>query len=156
MIDLKFITILLILIVLGNTVVYANTAIDDIDEFEWENRIILVNATLDNNGSRNTELQTLLGQNVEIEDRDIIWFFISSKPNSSNQNEFNIQTNSTRKLTPTFKNQIYSLVQNKSQQVILIGKDGGIKSRSKTLNLSDLFSQIDMMPMRILEMQQGQ
>ena len=154
MIDLKIITILLILIVLGNTVVYANTAIDDIDEFEWENRIILVNATLDNNGSRNTELQTLLGQNVEIEDRDIIWFFISSKPNSSNQNEFNIQTNSTRKLTPTFKNQIYSLVQNKSQQVILIGKDGGIKSRSKTLNLSDLFSQIDMMPMRILEMQQ--
>ena len=154
MIDLKFITILLILIVLGNTVVYANTAIDDIDEFEWENRIILVNATLDNNGSRNTELQTLLGQNVEIEDRDIIWFFISSKPNSSNQNEFNIQTNSTRKLTPTFKNQIYSLVQNKSQQIILIGKDGGIKSRSKTLNLSDLFSQIDMMPMRMLEMQQ--
>jgi hypothetical protein len=36
----------------------------------------------------------------------------------------------------------------------LIGKDGGIKSQSDYLNLEAIFSEIDAMPMRQLEMQQ--
>ena len=39
-------------------------------------------------------------------------------------------------------------------KVILIGKDGGIKSRFDRLDLEAIFSDIDAMPMRQYEMQQ--
>lgn len=39
-------------------------------------------------------------------------------------------------------------------QVILIGKDGGVKSRLDQMDLDVLFSDIDAMPMRRREMQQ--
>ncbi|WP_349559152.1 DUF4174 domain-containing protein [Marinobacter sp. NFXS9] len=37
-------------------------------------------------------------------------------------------------------------------RVLLIGKDGGIKSRESSLDLDAVFRRIDAMPMRIREM----
>lgn len=39
-------------------------------------------------------------------------------------------------------------------RVLLIGKDGGIKSREPSLNLEGIFRRIDAMPMRRQEMRQ--
>ena len=164
MTNLQCIVIYLSLTLLSNTVVNAASEIDDISEFAWQNRIIIVNANLQGSVAKNSDLQSLVDQNIEIEDRDIIWFFISprfnfsnnSSDSSGNQDEFDIETNLDRILTKAFQKQLHSLVNEKIQHVVLIGKDGGIKSKSTILNLTDLFSQIDMMPMRIIEMRQGQ
>ncbi|WP_246180249.1 DUF4174 domain-containing protein [Marinobacter changyiensis] len=37
-------------------------------------------------------------------------------------------------------------------RVLLIGKDGGIKSREASLNLNGIFRRVDAMPMRMREM----
>jgi hypothetical protein len=42
------------------------------------------------------------------------------------------------------------------ERVLLIGKDGGIKSRESSLDLDAIFGRIDGMPMRIREMRTNQ
>ena len=41
-------------------------------------------------------------------------------------------------------------------QLLLLGKDGGVKLRSSTASLEDIFSLIDTMPMRKREMRDDQ
>ena len=41
-------------------------------------------------------------------------------------------------------------------QLLLLGKDGGVKLRSSTVSLEDIFSLIDTMPMRRSEMRDDQ
>ena len=111
-----------------------------LDSLEWKNRIIVVNKTQ----NQDKYLYLFKEEEAKINDRDIIWFliknnFIHSNYNGTLSNEFII---STKKRLKNFKN-----------KVILIGKDGGIKSESNYLNLDDIFSDVDSMPMRKLEMQ---
>ena len=115
--------------------------LSDLDSLEWKNRIIVVNETKNEDDS----LQLLKEQVAEIDDRDIIWFIIKDDialTNYSGQLSREFVSNMQEKLGP---------VQGK---VILIGKDGGIKSQSDYLNLEAIFSEIDAMPMRQLEIHQ--
>ncbi len=125
-----------------NITVQAQTLPDlvSLDSLEWKNRIIVVNKTQ----NQDKYLYLFKEEEAKINDRDIIWFliknnFIHSNYNGTLSNEFIINT---KKRLKNFKNKI-----------ILIGKDGGIKSESNYLNLDDIFSDVDSMPMRKLEMQ---
>ena len=115
--------------------------LSDLDSLEWKNRIIVVNETKNEDDS----LQLLKEQVAEIDDRDIIWFII--KDNLA-------LTNYSGRLSREFVSNMRERLSPVQGKVILIGKDGGIKSQSDYLNLEAIFSEIDAMPMRQLEMHQ--
>ena len=117
--------------------------LDSLDQLRWKNRIIIVKLK-DNHAALSVE--KFQQNQTEIDDRDIIWFVIES-------NEKTVTSNYQSQLSQQLKTQIDSLSNDTDRQVILIGKDTGIKSQSNRLNLQDLFDQIDSMPMRIMEMQ---
>ena len=50
----------------------------------------------------------------------------------------------------------HTAVSSSGFQLLLLGKDGGVKLRSSTASLEDVFSLIDTMPMRRREMRDDQ
>ena len=115
--------------------------LSDLDSLVWKNRVIVVNEPKNQDES----LQLLKAQVAEIDERDIIWFIIKG-----NLTLTNYSGQLSREFVSNMRERI-GLVQGK---VILIGKDGGIKSQSDYLNLKAIFSEIDAMPMRQIEMHQ--
>jgi hypothetical protein len=112
----------------------------DLSSLQWKNRIIVVNET-----QNEAKVMALFEKHTaEINDRDIIWFILR---------EDRTLTNYPGELPKDYSSSIresYGVGQGK---VILIGKDGGIKSRSDRVDLKTIFSDIDAMPMRQYEMQ---
>ena len=115
--------------------------LSDLDSLEWKNRVIIVNETKNQDES----LQLLKEQSAEINDRDIIWFIIKDDL---------ALTNYSGRLSREFVSNMRERLGPVQGKVILIGKDGGIKTQSDYLNLEAIFSEIDAMPMRQLEMHQ--
>ena len=76
-------------------------------------------------------------------DRDILWFVI--------EDTF-IRTNFSGAISPKLGSRLRKGYFHGGTKVILIGKDGGIKSRETTLDLFGIFTRIDAMPMRQREM----
>jgi hypothetical protein len=106
---------------------------------EWKHRIILVNET----HNEEKVLAVLEKHTVAINDRDIVWFILKQDI---------VLTNYAGQLSEQFLRRTrerYGVGQGK---VILIGKDGGIKSRSDRLDIQAIFSTIDAMPMSQREM----
>ncbi len=122
---------------------FSSQPLINLDSFEWSNRLILINSK-----SSSTEtMQIKLQENtIEIDDRHIIWFILSGGEVSSNY---------PGKISDEFYQSIqdeWFYRQNSPIEVVLIGKDGGEKSRDQKLNLNSIFGQIDLMPMRQYEM----
>jgi hypothetical protein len=115
--------------------------ISDIKSLKWKNRVVIVYETKNQDES----LQLLKKQAADINYRDIIWFIIKDD---------NIHTNYSGTLSSEFARNIRVKSGSLKSKVILIGKDGGIKSRSDYLNLNAIFSKIDTLPMRQFEMNQ--
>jgi len=115
--------------------------LSDLDSLEWKNRVIIVNETKNQDES----LQLIKEQAAEIDDRDIIWFIIKDDL---------ALTNYSGRLSREFVSNMRERLGPVQGKVILIGKDGGIKTQSDYLNLEAIFSEIDAMPMRQLEMHQ--
>jgi hypothetical protein len=115
--------------------------LSDLDSLEWRNRIIIVNETKNQDES----LRLLKEQVAEIDDRDIIWFIIKDDLALSNY---------SGRLSREFVSNMRERLGPVKGKVILIGKDGGIKSQADNLNLKVIFSEIDAMPMRQIEMHQ--
>ncbi|MHA7923680.1 MAG: DUF4174 domain-containing protein [Marinobacter sp.] len=111
-----------------------------LDDYQWENRLILVQAT-NENGS---EIETLRSAQAEIDDRDIVWFVNTGSDVVSNQ----------KAVSGSLESDIKAVLDESRSygRVLLIGKDGGIKSRESSLDLDAIFRRIDGMPMRIREM----
>ena len=112
--------------------------LSDPDSLEWKNRVIVVNETK----NEDEYLKLLKEQVAEIDDRDIIWFIIKDDlalTNYSGQLSRELVSNMRERLGPV------------KGKVILIGKDGEIKSQADYLNLEAIFSEIDAMPMRQFE-----
>ena len=112
--------------------------LSDLDSLEWKNRVIVVNETK----NEDEYLKLLKEQVAEIDDRDIIWFIIKDDlalTNYSGQLSRELVSNMRERLGPV------------KGKVILIGKDGEIKSQADYLNLEAIFSEIDAMPMRQFE-----
>jgi len=121
--------------------------LSSLQELIWSNRMIL--AFSDQHDSQKFRLE-LENAKTDIDDRKIIWFV---------SNDQQLFTNYPGQLNPQFHEHLAKQWKNKksnTSQVILIGKDGGEKSRQNTLDLDDIFFMIDQMPMRIQEMQSAQ
>ena len=118
-------------------------ALESINELEWSSRIILIRAS----GESQEVLNALKKLNYEIQDRDIYWFvFIKER----------IETNYEGKIKENFyKDTLDTYFSDSEINVILIGKDGGIKQKGKHLDLHGIFDLIDTMPMRQMEMRKS-
>ncbi len=134
--------IILISIFIINTFVQAESlsTLSNIDSLAWKNRVVIVNEIKNQDKS----LQLLKEHVVQIDDRDIIWFSIKDNL---------VLSNYKGDLSSEFVSKIREKFSHLQNKVILIGKDGGIKSQSDYLNLEDIFSEVDSMPMRLFEMQ---
>ena len=134
--------IILISIFIFNTFVQAESLpkLSNLDSLEWKNRVVILNEIKNQDKS----LLLLKEQVAQIDDRDIIWFSIKDNL---------VLSNYKGDLSSEFVSKIQEKFSHLQNKVILIGKDGGIKSKSDYLNLEDIFSEVDSMPMRLFEMQ---
>lgn len=116
------------------------TMLTDLTSLHWKNRVIVVNK------AQNEEkvLALLEKHAAEINDRDIIWLLIK---------EDRTLTNYPGELSEVLLSSTRERYGAGQDKVILIGKDGGIKYRSDSVDLEAIFSEIDAMPMRQYEMQ---
>ena len=115
-----------------------------LENLQWKHRIILIFAREPHMSNALTNLRELA---VQIEERDIAWFVLGGS---------SLQTNYDGKLDDTLREQImnrYFTPVPTGTAVLLIGKDGTLKSRSSNLDLEATFGLIDQMPMRREEMQ---
>ena len=116
---------------------YLNT----INQLKWDNRIILVRSS----NNLDDILTALKQADDEIIDRHIQWFVFSDD---------GVYTNYEGNISASFiKATIDKYFPDNESDIILIGKDGGIKKRTNDLNLSAIFDLIDSMPMRQIEME---
>ena len=114
-----------------------------LSKYQWKNRLLLVYAPSMDDAQFQNQKQTLEQNTDELQERDMLIFSVLGNKEIKDQ------------LTPQTCKQLRQLhqVEEKDFQVILIGKDGGIKLKSKkTVPMSDLFALIDGMPMRRAEM----
>ena len=129
-------TLMLLLI----TLTTQGAGMNSLSDYQWKNRLILVQAA-DKNGG---EIDTLRSARAEVDDRDIIWFVNTGADLVSNQDGVSSSLESEIKaLLDQFRS---------DERVLLIGKDGGMKSREPSLDLDAIFRRIDRMPMRMREM----
>ena len=77
-----------------------------------------------------------------LEERDAVWFVLDDEL---------LVTNFPGTVAPAFAGDLRESVSG-DRPVLLIGKDGGVKSSSSDLDLDALFGLIDRMPMRRQEM----
>ncbi len=114
------------------------TTLNDLSGLEWKYRIIVVNEP----PSEAEVLALLEKHTAEIDDRDIVWFVVKVD---------GVLTNYKGELSEKFLSRTRHKYGERQGQVILIGKDGGIKSRLDRLDIDTIFSEIDAMPMRRYE-----
>ena len=121
--------------------VYSKSALNTLSELEWENRLVLVKID-----DSDAVLALFNKYREAIDERHIIWFV---------QNNNQLLSNYPGELSNSLKEEIgrYTM-ESDLDNMILIGKDGYVKSRNNGLNIESIFEQIDQMPMRRYEMQQ--
>jgi hypothetical protein len=116
------------------------TKLNALEQLQWQNRVILVFS------DRVDHYQQVFDDaKSQVKDREIVWFIIDGKQ---------VITNYSGKLSDRFGPLLHQQFKTASEEVILIGKDGGLKQRGKALLINQLFDEIDTMPMRIREMQE--
>ena len=103
---------------------------------QWKNRIVIINED-------EASFKAFQENKFGISDRQLILISI--------QNETLKSFPSTPGLNPQSIMTYYQLIPGQPE-VILIGKDGGIKRRSQELKVEEIFTLIDGMPMRKYEM----
>jgi len=111
--------------------------LNSISELRWDNRIILINGN-------ESDLKQLSDNQRGIAERHIVWFLFTNNTIYSNSNDT---------LSKSLHSQLKEKHFNQNINTVLIGKDGGVKSKNATLDLVQLWSLIDNMPMRIQEIQ---
>jgi hypothetical protein len=120
-----------------------DSALDDIASLRWNYRVILVHAREPLASRAVVNLHEFA---AGIEERDIAWFVLDDTGLRSNYDGTLGETLRERLMTDYFSPVPSEPV------VLLIGKDGGVKSRSSDLDLEATFGLIDQMPMRRQEM----
>ncbi len=118
-----------------------------LNEYQWSNRLLLVYADDEESSAYRQQIQEFEGQQVGIDDRDLVVFTILPQKVINPEGE-TLPPQSAKDLRQRYD------VPNAQFEVILIGKDGGVKLKErKFLSSEKLFSIIDRMPMRRREMQ---
>jgi len=120
----------------------------DLSQFQWKNRLLLLFAPSRSHPSFDTLYKSLEARKAETADRDLVIFeILESEPSSMGATRLEAgAAQALREKFDIFRGRF---------AVILIGKDGGIKlKRQDQTQLEDIFAVIDAMPMRQQEMQQ--
>jgi len=113
--------------------------LSDLSSLNWQNRLIVVN-----NIQNEKQALTIFEKHVDqIDDRHIVWFIIKDNK---------VLSNYSGKLSESLLTNIQNKYQIGQAKVVLIGKDGGVKSQFDFVDLESIFLQIDAMPMRQMEM----
>ena len=110
-----------------------------LDSLQWKYRVILIFAREPLMSNALTNLNEF---EAEIEERDITWLVLGDN---------SLHTNYDGKLEDKLGEQLmyrYFTPAPDGTVVLLIGKDGTLKSRSSNLDLEATFDLIDQMPMR--------
>ena len=136
----RFLAMLLVLV----SLTAYGAEMNNLGDYQWKNRLILVQSASETEGAA----ETLSDAHEELDDRDIIWFVNTGSGLVSNQ----------ATVSGGVEQDVNELLaKGRSEaRVVLIGKDGGIKSREPSLDLDAIFRRIDAMPMRIREMRTDQ
>jgi len=140
--------ILLLPFILVGTIIYGQ----DIDQYKWQNRLLLVLS--ENNSTENVKEQLSeyhICKEELIERRIILYQVLPDKyrliKTSGNEEDW-LSSNTLYNLFKTSASNI---------EVILIGLDGGVKLRKKSkLGCGELSAVIDQMPMRRTELRKQQ
>lgn len=120
----------------------ADDPIRDLRPLQWEQRVLLLFA---DDKERLPLLDELRSRAPEITEREIAWFIIA---------EERLDTNFKKPLGGQFADSLRKRYRTEKDglEVVLIGKDGGVKARYPQLDLPAVFARIDSMPMRQAEM----
>ncbi|SHK79421.1 protein of unknown function [Maribacter aquivivus] len=117
-----------------------NMAAQDLSNYTWKNRIVILYENDTNTADVKSALQIIDNNTSKFTERDILVFVYKD----------NVFYSVNRKATDIKKSDILPKT---NDGYILIGKDGGIKSKALyPFNLEQLFNLIDSMPMRKSEM----
>nr|WP_175586454.1 DUF4174 domain-containing protein [Nostoc sp. UIC 10630] len=115
---------------------------------KWQNRVLLVFAPTLHNHSYQQQMQLFNQHQNGFTDRDLVLVQVLAT-DKSYANGQPIDESSAVKLRNCFG------VDKENFQVILVGKDGGVKRSDTTpVKAAAIFEQIDAMPMRQQEMQE--
>ncbi|MDZ7604079.1 MAG: DUF4174 domain-containing protein [Cyclobacteriaceae bacterium] len=118
----------------------------DLSAYKWKNRIILVFPDLPDESTGKQQIETLLVNKKELEDRNLVIFKILNDDTATSL----ISGESFK-----FKNDFYKQfkVERGFFRILLIGKDGTVKLNSDNrVEPRQIFTLIDSMPMRQSEM----
>ena len=117
-----------------------------LDQHRWEDRVLLVIAENDKKEAYKNQIKLLNQQKAELADRNLVTYQLLSNGQSSCQGEI-MEPIKAERIIHAYNKEANPFL------LILIGKDGGVKLRSKSVVPSeDLFALIDSMPMRRAEM----
>ena len=133
-------------VLLTNTAM-ANTGnsetLTSLSDLQWEYRVVLIQVEGFDKGS---DMASVLKHSAaELDDRNIIWFVVANQQVLSNLADASV-------ISSEFNASVIDVLKANNTNIVLIGKDGGIKYRSPHIDLSVIFNRIDQMPMRRLEM----
>jgi hypothetical protein len=107
-----------------------------LDELRWKNRILVISAPSTENSAYSQQLKYTSQEQAEFKERDLVTIDLAQHPNSSICRSLGLDA-------ATFN-------------VLLIGKDGGVKLRSPNpVTPRELYELIDAMPMRQRERKQS-
>ncbi|MFT7044118.1 MAG: hypothetical protein ACJAW7_002885 [Candidatus Azotimanducaceae bacterium] len=135
---MTFTALALLVLVAGSVRGSEFAELADIASLKWEKRIVVVNDV----ANQEAVLALFESSAAEISDRDIVWFLVKGE---------GVLTNYTGNVSKRFVRNTLGRYRVGQGDVILIGKDGGIKSRLERIDLAQIFSEIDAMPMRRFE-----
>ena len=121
----------------------------DLDSLRWKNRAFVLFSPSESDASFQLQKQGLASSAQGIVERDLVILEIIEKGQSRAGNQL-LSEKSVRDIRKRLG------LQTGPFQVLVIGKDGGVKLRSsEPVSMKDLFGLIDSMPMRRQEMENG-
>ena len=115
--------------------------LENLDILEWTHRVILISVDA---RQKPEILQRLEQEKADLDERHIAWFLLSDDDILSN-----LDAGLSPALVEVIKKEHF---RNRENGVVLIGKDGGVKSRANALDFDEIYGRIDLMPMRRAEM----
>jgi hypothetical protein len=118
----------------------------NLDALRWKNRVLVIFSPSESDVSFRLQKQGLACSAEGVLERDLMILEIIEQGQSRAENQL-LSEKSVRDIRKRFG------LQTGTFQVLLIGKDGGVKLRSsEPVSMKDLFGLIDSMPMRRQEM----
>lgn len=121
----------------------------DLGDYKWQNRVLLIFSPNTYNADYREQVEFLKNMNGGIKERDLKIFYALEQSSASVKGAL-LPDEAISELRSDFG------VSSSEYTVLLIGKDGTEKLRTDAaLPAEDLFSEIDSMPMRKLEMRDG-